>query len=172
MSIPAQLIGFMGYENGKRLLGKADVTLPDISFVTESMKGAGVPGEIDLPTIGLTQSMTVTINWRALIENNLSFSAPKAYHLTFMGSQQMVDETTGSLETKAINCVMKAYPKKLGLGKLDTGTSMGASGEFEVVYLKVSIAGKEILEIDKWNYIYKVNGTDYLAKVRQDMGLA
>jgi hypothetical protein len=43
--------------------------------------------------------------------------------------------------------------------------------EFEVTYLKVSVDGKEIVEIDKYNYICRINGKDYLKEVRQALGL-
>lgn len=47
-----------------------------------------------------------------------------------------------------------------------------ASNEFEVTYIKISLDGNEILEIDKYNYICKINGKDYLKDIRQVLGLA
>jgi len=42
---------------------------------------------------------------------------------------------------------------------------------FEVDYIKISIDGKERVELDKYNYICKVDGVDYLSAVREALGL-
>jgi phage tail tube protein FII len=44
--------------------------------------------------------------------------------------------------------------------------------EFEVQYLKLYVDGKEVAEIDKYNYIAKFGDDDALASVRADLGLA
>ena len=170
--IPAQLIDFMCYEGGNKCIGTVDVTLPEISFMLETLKGAGIAGEIDLVTIGQLQSMSTSINWRGLIEDNIRFTAPKTYHFTFMGSQEMYDEFSGELKTKAIKVVMRCMPKKISAGKFEKSASMGTSGEFEVSYMKLSIDGRDSIEVDKFNNIYIVDGVDYLKKVRQDIGMA
>ena len=42
--------------------------------------------------------------------------------------------------------------------------------EFEVPYMKIELDGKERVELDKYNYIYKVDGVDQLADVRAALG--
>lgn len=168
---PDKLINYMCYLEGNKLVGTTDVTMPDISFMSETLKGAGIAGEIDSPTIGHTQSMSVSINWRSLIDDNVSFAAPKTYLLDFRGSQQVYDESSGEYVSKALKLVMKCIPKAVGLGTLDTSVTVGTSTEFEVVYLKLSLEGIEKVEIDKINFIYSVNGVDYLQKVRTDLGM-
>ena len=62
-------------------------------------------------------------------------------------------------------------PKKTELGKLDVGTTTGSSNTIETNYIKVIIAGETVLEVDKYNYISNIGGTDYLADVREALGL-
>ena len=38
-------------------------------------------------------------------------------------------------------------------------------------FVTLTIDGKEVLEIDKYNYICKINGKDYLKDVRTALGL-
>jgi P2 family phage contractile tail tube protein len=38
-------------------------------------------------------------------------------------------------------------------------------------YLKITIGGREVVEIDKVNMIRKVNGSDQLATIRQAIGV-
>lgn len=169
--IPDKLINFMCYNESKQLIGVTDATLPEVAYMTESIKGAGIAGEIDSPVIGHLQSMTTTINWRSLIDENAVFISPKTYLFDFRGSVQIYNGSSGEYEPKRIRCVMKCIPKKVTLGNLDTAAAMGTSGEFEVVYIKLFIKEKEIMEIDKINFKCVIDGTDYLAKVRRDIGL-
>lgn len=166
-----RLINFACYENGKTMLGVADVTLPEISFMTETIKGAGIAGEIDMPTIGQVPSMTVAVNFTGLMVDNLKFLAAKTYQLDFRGSMQTADDATSEIGTSSVRLVMKGVPKKTTLGVFDTGAKNGNNTEFEVTYLKLFVDGKEFFEVDKLNFIYKVDGVDYLAKVRTDLGM-
>lgn len=43
---------------------------------------------------------------------------------------------------------------------------MDATVTVEVIYLMIEIDGKNKIEIDKLNFVYKVNGKDILEKVR------
>ena len=58
----------------------------------------------------------------------------------------------------------------LNIGKLAVGEMTDTKTEFEVLYLKLTIDDKERIELDKFNYIYRVEGTDYLAGVRSALG--
>ena len=57
-------------------------------------------------------------------------------------------------------------------GKLAPAASAEASGEYAATYFATYIDGKKVLEIDIINFIYYVNGTDYLADVRKALGKA
>lgn len=171
MSIPDKLINFKCYNEGSDMIGITDVSIPELAYITETIKGAGIAGEIDAPVIGHFQSLTTTINWRSLIEDNIKLFAPKTYLFDFRGSVQIYDENSGEFKSKAIKVVMKCIPKKGSPGKFDPATGMGTSGEYEVTYMKISIENKELLEIDKFAFICKIDGVDYLAKVRKDLGI-
>ena len=171
-NIPDKLINFMCYDDGNVMIGIADVALPDLAYMTESMQGAGIAGEIDAPTLGHFQSLTATINWRSLIKENVTYIAPKTYHFDFRGSVQIYDPNSGEFTTQSLKCVMKVLPKNLNLGNLNVASQMGTSGGLEIVYLKIEIAEKEVVEIDKLSFICRIDGTDYLEKVRKDMGMA
>lgn len=169
--VPDKLVNFKCYNEGDDMLGITDVSLPELAYLTDTIKGAGIAGEIDAPVIGHFQSLSTTINWRSLIEDNIKLFAPKTYHFDFRGSVQIYDEGSGEFKTKAVKCVMKCMPKTGTLGNFDPATTMGTSGEYEVTYLKISIEGKEYVEIDKLAFICRIDGVDYLAKVRRDLGM-
>ncbi|MCB2186942.1 MAG: phage major tail tube protein [Deltaproteobacteria bacterium] len=169
--VPEKLINFRVYNEGEDLIGVADVELPELEAMTETVKGAGIAGEVDSPVLGHYQALTLKLTWRVTTANAAKLAAPKAHQLDCRGSMQYYDAGSGEYQPKPVQCVMKAIPKKAGLGKLEPGALMDTGMEFEVVYLKLSIEGNEIVEIDKLNYICKIDGTDYLAAVRGDLGL-
>ena len=45
-----------------------------------------------------------------------------------------------------------------------------ASGEYAVSYYALYLDGKKVVEIDQLNFIYYINGKDYLEDVRKALG--
>ncbi|MDT2243196.1 phage major tail tube protein [Paenibacillus larvae] len=78
---------------------------------------------------------------------------------------------TGVYATEGAKISVRAIPKSAELGSLEVGSTMDGKTEFEVIYLKVSVDGKVLLELDKFNFIFVVNGKDHLADVREQLGL-
>ena len=169
--IPEKLVGFECYEDGNRMVGIADVVLPNLAYMLDTVQGAGIGGEFETPTIGQFQPMSTTINWRILTDENVTYVAPKVYHFDFRGSKQFLDHSVGALEQQQIKVVMRVLPKNLNLGNMQKASPMGNSGDFEVLYLKITLNGNTKVEIDKIAYICNIDGVDYLATARQHMGL-
>lgn len=170
MTIPEKLIGFECYNEGEHMTGIADVVLPNLAYMTETVAGAGIAGEFDTPTVGLFQSMTTTINWRVLMDENVTFIAPRVYHFDFRGSKQFLNNAVGELEKQMLKVVMRVLPKNLNLGNFQGGAQMGTSGEFEVLYIKITLNDRELVEIDKINYKCIIDGVDYLETAAQHLG--
>ncbi|MDR1885746.1 MAG: phage major tail tube protein [Synergistaceae bacterium] len=63
-------------------------------------------------------------------------------------------------------------PRDVRPKSLNAGTGSDNSNELECTYIKVWIGGKEVIELDKVNYIHRVHGVDYLESVRRDLGKA
>ena len=146
--------------------------MPSFDAVTDTVKGAGLAGEIDSPAIGHFKSMEVQLNWRTVTKDNSFLAKPESVNLDLRGAQQVYDSSTGKYVTSKLKVVIRGVPKKFELGKLDMGASVGSSNTLEVNYIKVSLDGKEVIELDKFNYIYKVDGEDWMADVREALGLA
>ncbi|MEC1744119.1 phage major tail tube protein [Schinkia azotoformans] len=169
--VPEKLIAFRVYQDGNDLLGVADVEMPSIEAMTETVKGAGIAGEFESPVIGHYGSMTTKLNWRTLSKPVIHLTQPKAHNLEFRGASQVFDAGSGEYKFPPLKVTMRCTPKKTELGKLDVGAKSDSSNEFEVSYIKVFIDGKAVLEIDKFNYICVIDGVDYLKGVREALGL-
>lgn len=167
-----RLTGFTIFKDGNRKMGIADITLPDIEYQTESLKGSGIAGELDFLNPGNIGAMKMTINWRTINEDLTELSAPKAHMLECFGAIQKYDAGSGELTTQQVRLAVRCLPTKSGLGKLENGTTMDSNNEFTVAYLKMTIDGTTKFEIDPLNYIFIVDGTDYLSAARTALGLS
>lgn len=169
--IPERTINYRVYNDSNDILGMATVDLPDIEAMTDTVSGAGIAGEVESPTLGHFGSMETTINWRTITENAVDLYAQKQHHLEFRSAQQISDVAAGTLTSQQVRLVMRCVPKNLELGSLEASAATDSSSTFEVVYLKIFIDGKEVIEIDKYNFKYVVNGEDLLQVVRQHLGI-
>jgi len=169
--IAEKLINFRVYNESKDLLGVADVDLPDITSMTDTISGAGIAGEVESPTLGHYGSMQLSLTWRTTNDNTMALCKPMAHQLELRGAVQVYDAGSGKFSTVAQKIVVKAVPKKTGLGKLAVGKGQDSKSEFEINYIKVFLDGKEKFELDKYNYICKIDGEDFLAETRTALGL-
>lgn len=169
-TIPNLLTDAAIYIDGNVLIGTGSVELPAIELATESIAGLGIAGELDAPVLGHTKSMSLSITWNTCNESAVRLLEPKAHQLEVYASIQSYDASSGEYVHKPLKVVVKGSPKKGTIGKVEPGKKMDAETELELLYLKVWLDGKDAIEVDKLNYIYAINGTDYLATIRSNLG--
>lgn len=166
--IPEKLNDFKVFVNGSTdLKGVADLQLPSFDFMTESINGAGIAGEYESINIGHLQSMKFTINWRVITGEITEFLKPIPHQIDCRLANQEYN-TTGF---KVNRIVVKGNATKNDFGKAAKGSPYDGSTEIEVMYIKVQRDGKTLIEVDKANYIYIVDGVDYMADLRQALGI-
>ncbi|MBQ2617099.1 MAG: phage major tail tube protein [Synergistaceae bacterium] len=168
--IPEKLNNFAVYLEGAELLGIADGNFPSVEFMTTEIKGAGIAGTLDSPALGHTQSITVTLNWRTVTEQFTRIAAPRGHALELYGETLAFDAGSGTYKSQRVHVYMRALTKKFDMGKLAVVESMEAQTEHEVYYLKVMLDGAVKVELDKYNYVFVVDGEDYLSDTRRALG--
>jgi hypothetical protein len=89
----------------------------------------------------------------------------KTVDLTFRAAQQVYDKT-GGYAFKGLRVVEKGRVKKFKPGKLEKGESMEATVTLELTYILIENDGSPLVEIDKLNGIYNVNGEDMLKDIK------
>jgi P2 family phage contractile tail tube protein len=164
------VINFAVYENSTEYYGMAEVTLPEISNLTEEVKGAGISGTFESVVLGHLEAMTLTLNFRTLVKDAVALLEPRDHQIDLRVAQQGKDTVSGKTTVTPIKHVMVVKPKKLNPGKVAPASPSEASGEYAVTYWATFIDGEKVLEVDILNFIYLVNGTDYLADVRKALG--
>lgn len=139
------------------------VQLPSIEFLTDTIKGAGILGEIDWPSYYQPGSMTVGMSLRVTGEQLAMLSS--ADNLEIRWVTDVFDTNNVKVKVDSHKAFIKCVPKKIDEGKLEPGTAQDASFEYEVFAYKRVINGKEVLNIDKFNGIFAINGVNKLASV-------
>lgn len=169
-TIPEKSINFSVYLNGEDLLGIAEGTIPALEAMTSEVKGAGVAGVVESPVLGHFNSTNFSLTWRTPTNDFMKLFDHVTNNLELFAGLQMYDAGLGVYKTVQLHVYMKAITKTSTPGNLTVGDNMDTQTEFEVLYMKIYLDGKERVEMDKINYIYKVDGIDRLAELRVALG--
>ena len=166
--LPEKVVNFNVYNEGEKLVGiTGEVTLPNLEAMTETISGAGIAGEIESPTPGHFGSITIEIPFRIIYDKSFRLMVPEGQTITLRAAQQSYDVAGGAIEHRGLKITLKVIPKNLNLGTLGIGTPTNTTNALEVLYMKIEEGGKTLLELDKINFIYVVNGVDVLKGVRE-----
>ena len=165
------LINYEVYWDSTRLLGTASVDLMDIKFNTVDIAGAGVAGKLDLPILGHSDPLELTLNWRTVNEDALKLARQTGMDLALYGANQNLDNSDGQSTVEQIKISVRGLAKTATLGKFEPASSTETKTVLEVFYIKIEIGGKKALELDKLNFVYWVDDTDYLKEVRTALGI-
>lgn len=170
--VPEKLNDFRVFVSGSTdLKGVADLQLPSFDAMTESINGAGVAGEYESVTFGHFQSMKFTINWRMITDELTDFLKPESIQIDCRLANQEYNSTAGKHKFVPNRVFVKGHVIKNDLGKAAKGSPYDGSSEIEVIYIKLEREGRTIVELDKINYIYVVDGIDYMAAIREALGM-
>lgn len=175
MRIPNHVANYSIFKDGRRLIGNADVTLPNIQNMTDTTKGAGIFGEIDMPVQCHFQSMTLTLNWNTITDWAIMATIQQKSVLDAWAAIQEDDPGLHQIVHSGWRFVMGTAPKSLNLGKLEVGTKGEAVTEFELISIRCIRDDRTMFELDKENAVCRWwNGNtlvDYGGRIRQLIGL-
>jgi hypothetical protein len=158
------------YENSTEYYGVAEVTPPNVEFITNTISGAGMAGEYDEVIIGYLKSMSVGIKFNTFEEKAMKLLTPVDHTLDLRVAQQYRDNTAGNVGVQTIKHIMVVRPTKLSPGAVKPASTTDASGDYSVSYWAMYIDGVKQMELDPLNFKCIINGTDYLADVRAAIG--
>jgi len=171
VGIPEKLINFRVFEDGTQFLGVAQVELPQVQMMNVSIKGSGIAGEVESPVLGHTQSMTLKITFRTLTPEAWGLTKPGAHQLDFRAGLESYVLADGKQKVVPNKVWVRGKTKSSGLGKAEPGNTMDSEVEMEVEAIGVYYDGKEAFYHDKYNGIFRVDGTDYLQEERAAEGM-
>lgn len=167
-NIPEVINNFNAYNNGNVLIGvTGQVQLPNFNAITEEIGGAGMLGTYETGIPGFYSSMAQDVHFRILDTDIFSIMDPnEPVDLTLRASEQHTVKSTGALDYKQMRIVERGRLKNFTPGKLELGKQMDAIVTLELMYILIEIDGVTMLEYDKLNSVFVINGKDILEKVR------
>ncbi len=159
------------YDGTQSWLGRAEsVTLPEISVETDAHKALGMIGTIEVPT-GLA-AMTVKVKWNGVYPDAIKrgMNPFVGFKLQVRGSVEVYD-ADGLAEEKPLTVHLTVKSKKHALGDIAAQSANAQEQELSCTYIKVILAGEELVEIDVVENVWKVGGVDVRAQYRTNLGL-
>lgn len=164
------VINFAVYEDSVEYVGMAGVTLPNLAAIVQTLSGAGIAGNVEVPVLGHYDVMSLTLNFRTTTEHSVRLSEPRRHNIDLRMAQQIEDTVAGEVKVQSIKHVLVVVPKTDTGGTIAPAAPTNGSGEYSVRYWATYIDGAKVREIDPLNFICEVNGIDYLADVRKAIG--
>lgn len=164
------VINFAVYEDSVEYVGMAGVTLPNLAAIVQTLSGAGIAGNVEVPVLGHYDVMSLTLNFRTTTEHSVRLSEPRRHDIDLRMAQQIEDTVAGEVKVQSIKHVLVVVPKTDTGGTVAPAAPTNGSGEYSVRYWATYIDGAKVREIDPLNFICEVNGVDYLADVRKAIG--
>lgn len=165
---------YTGSTASQKLAGISnEIALPDFSYTTEEITGAGLLGSYESPNIGHTDSLNIMIPVRLIAEENLNLAVGDLAEITLRAGTQHTDTANRQIVEQGLVFNIQGPVKQINFGSATVGAPMNAEITVEILYFKASrdIEGNmfTLLELDKLNFVYIVNGVDKLEGLRRYM---
>lgn len=164
--IPEKVVNYNAYDDTEKLLGlTGEITLPNLETMSETISGAGLLGEYDSANIGHFGSLSIELTFRTLYEKSFSLLTNSGRPIVLRAAQQGYDVASGKTSHRGLKITLRGPSKGLNLGKLGVGAATESVNTMEVLYMKIEENNKVLLELDKQNFVFKVNGVDLMAPI-------
>jgi hypothetical protein len=175
MLIPNHVTNYSIFLQGKRLIGIADVTLPKLENLSDTLKGSGIFGEIDMPVQAHFKPYTVLLKWLTICDAAVFATIQDGAQLDAWAAHQLHDSGTNQIIHQGWRYIMGTVPRGFNLGKLEVGTKGEGESEYELISLRALRDDKIMLEIDKENAVCRwwdgAQLVDNAQRIRQLIGL-
>lgn len=137
------------------------ITLPEVTFVTADIAAMGTAS---LPLMGLLEDMETSITKVGIDRNMTVLTAPGAHDLEHRWVQDVI-QPDGSVKPEGCKAFLRVMSKTLAPGaSLELGSASENDLSFAVTRYKLVVNGEELLLVDRFAHILRVNGKDYLSE--------
>ncbi|KAA6209022.1 phage major tail tube protein [Avibacterium paragallinarum] len=165
-----QIVNANVYFNGNSLLGKAkEIKVADIEFEQIEHKGLGLVATIKLPA-GLN-ALEGEVTWDSFYpEVRVQNTNPFKHQQLMIRSNLQVFDAMGLAKEAPLVTVMNVQFSKTAGGSFKPKEAVELQDSFQIYSIKQTLEGKELLYVDTFANIYRVNGQDVLQKYRTNIG--
>ena len=137
------------------------VTLPDVKWKTDTLTGAGVGGDINVPLVGLAEPMSVQVDLRSVGKSNVPVllkPGARKLEIRYNQDKMMLDGSFKRINTKVF---MTALGTGVSNGSVQRGNSTDGNATLSVYRIRWVEDGEELYLLDQANPTLRINGVDY-----------
>jgi P2 family phage contractile tail tube protein len=169
MALPNKLKNMNLFNDGISYVGQIqEVTLPTLTRIMEDWRGGGMNAPIKAD-MGME---ALTLEWVCggfMIEplKQYGITTHDGVMLRFAGAYQRED----SAEVAAVEVVTRGRHSSIDMGSAKVGDNTEFKVTSELSYIKITVDGEDVIEIDIINMIEKVDGVDRLEAQRTALGI-
>lgn len=164
--LPDKINNFNVYDGKYKLVGiSAEVTLPSLDPLTDTLNVAGMAGEVESEVIGSFGSMKLEIPFVNMCADFFAFAA-STEPVVLRGAQEVFNTQTQSKVKVNVVITVKGRTMNINPGSFKKGGKGEPKITKEVTYLKIAINNETVLELDKLNSIFNLGGVDQFAEIR------
>lgn len=170
MALPNSLKNFNAFNDGVSFMGVIEeLKLPKLSRKFEEFRGGGMDGPVSLD-MGQEKLEIEQICSGFVLDAYKAYGCTSAsgVMIRFAGAYQRED--TGDVQ--AVEIVVRGRHQEIDGGDAKVGDKGKTTIKSALTYYKLTVDGKEVIEIDLLNFVFKVDGKDMMDKQRKAIGLA
>jgi len=157
-------------ETGEELESAVSVELPAMELVTNSYKGAGVGGVINVLAPGVLNEQIATMNFPQIAGNAKRYMKLGTTRTVDLRNEIIViDKDTHANVKVPYRWILKGPLSQANPGTVEQATAGEATIVMQVYYIHCWLDGVEILEWDAFKGIYTVDGEDLMAETRRNV---
>ena len=160
-NVPAAINAAKVYIDGSNeVTGIAEVTLPELKFMVAEIEGFDIAGKIEEPIIGSTDVMDLVMKFSAINGDISNINDQQAHTFHLRAAQQHINSATGNAVLKGLKVDIKGKVKEFKGGTVKAGEKTETEIVISCLAYKVTLDGKEIINIDKLGFKSSINGID------------
>lgn len=160
------------YLNGTSLLGQAEeIKLPTIKASMKEHKALGMVGKLKLPS-GI-EALEGEIKWNSFYLDTFRTCANPFKTVQLMCRSNVETwNAQGLTEEKELVTILTVQFEEVSLGTYKPQESAEYPSKFQATYVKQTLGGEPVVELDVMTNTFKVGDEDVLANYRTNTGAA
>lgn len=172
MAAQTNLFRVWNSATGRELPGIQSVQMPDLELGGETISVAGTMGDVKVPSLGAITEQTLSLTFPMDNEALMAiFALGQTVTLDIRADLSMVDPQTKRLMPTPNRWAVTGVVYKVDHGKIEQKASADMTVELTVYTMQRWLNGREVLMLDVFNTIYRVNGRDVMAAQHRNLGL-
>ena len=137
-------------------------TLPGIEFQTADVQAMGT---MSVPLIGLLENMELSITKIGMDKGLSRMNRLEKQNFEFRWVQDVV-KSDGSIKTEGCKAFVRTMPGSIPEMGVEVGSATEHENTYNVTRIQIYANGEEILLVDRLSQILRIDGKDYMAKIR------